>query len=95
MMYAALSGSSHAKGITRDVRVVQPGQLEIFHPYMSDAFELVAHWSSMWQFDGLLAVAEAFHPASKTDAESVYRKIIQTLNRLSNEPPIGFFDEGA
>lgn len=94
-MYGALSGSTHARGITRDVRVVPSGQLEIFHPYMSDAFELVAHWSSMWQFDALLAIADAFHPDSKSDAESVYRRIIQILNGLSNEPPVGFFEEGA
>ena len=94
-MYAALSGSAHARGITRDVRVVPPGQLEIFHPYMSDAFELVAHWSSMWQLDGLLAFADAFHRDSKADAEAVYRKIIKTLDALSNELPVGFFDEGA
>jgi hypothetical protein len=95
MMYGALSGSTHARGITHDVRVVPPGELEIFHPYMSDAFELVAHWSSMWQLDSLIAVVDAFHRDSKPDVESVYRKVIQTLHGLSNEPPVGFFYEGA
>ena len=94
-MYGALSGAAHARGIAHDVKIVPPNRLEVFHPYMADGFELIVHWSTMWQLDVLLLATNAFHPASRPDFEAVYRRHAPALDALSSEPPDGFFEEGA
>jgi hypothetical protein len=88
VLYDAFSGLIHPRGISHDVMIAD-NQLQIFSPYMADAFQLLCKWSCSWQGFILAWAVKAYHPASLGDAQAVTKKVSPLLDTLSTALPPG------
>lgn len=89
ILYSALSGLTHPAGTSHDLRVAG-NALEVFHPYMADAFPFLCNWSCLWQLGLLMWTARVYHPASVQDVQSTYRTAGLTINALRPTVPSAF-----
>jgi len=74
LLYGAFSGIMHPRGISHDVKVAE-GAVEVFHPYMAEAFDLLSFLGCTWQMYALGAAAKAYNRESLADARDVHAKI--------------------
>ena len=88
VLYDAFSGLIHPRGIVHDAMIAD-GKLEIFSPYMADAFQLLCKWSCSWQGFILAWAVKAYHPPSLGDAQAVAKKVSPLLDKLSTALPAG------
>lgn len=88
LLYTAFSGIMHPRGISHDVKVTDAGA-EVFHPYMAEAFELVAFFSCNWQLFTLAGATKAYTPESLPDAQAASTKVQQLLASVSSAIPDG------
>ncbi len=89
ILYSALSGLTHPAGTSHDVRVAG-NALEVYHPYMAEAFPFLCNWSCLWQLGLLMWIARVYHPASVQDVQATYRTAGATINALPATVPPGF-----
>jgi hypothetical protein len=88
VLYDAFSGLVHPSGIRHDAEIVER-RLEIFSPYMAEAFPLLCKWSCYWQSYILTWAATAYHPDSIADVQDVWRRITPALDLLPDDIPAG------
>lgn len=88
VLYAAFSGLIHPRGISHDGRI-EDAQLQIYSPYMADAFQLLCRWSCSWQGSILAWGIKAYHPDSLSDAQAVATKVMPLISALSTALPEG------
>ena len=89
VLYAAFSGLTHPAGINHDVKVGGKS-VEVFHPYMAEAFELLCLWSVGWQLQMCMWMAKSYDPASIPDVQAVFTQTRTAINALDAELPDGF-----
>ena len=88
LLYASFSGMMHPRGISHDAKITDQGY-EVYHPYMAEAFELLAYWACGWQMMILAAAMQAYTPETLPDAQSVSAKIAPVLRALNVGIPDG------
>jgi len=89
VLYAALSGLTHPSGIGHDTKL-EGKKLNVFHPYMAEAFPLLCFWSSWWQLYMCMWMAKSYSPASVPDVQDITWKVRVALNSLDPQLPDGF-----
>jgi hypothetical protein len=88
VLYAAFSGLIHPRGTAHD-GVIVDGQLQLFSPYMTNAFQLLCKWSCSWQSLILAWAVKAYHPESLSDAQAVGKNVSPLIFQLSDKLPEG------
>lgn len=88
--YDLFSSLSHPSGYGHDLEI-EDGRVELYSPYMAEAFELLAFFSCGWQCNALILLAKAYNPSTVSDAQAVYVRVQQAINRLKVEIPPGYF----
>lgn len=88
--YSTLSGVIHPGGIHHDVKVTSQG-LEVFHPYMAEAFELLVSLLTHWQIYIIAAATKAYQPSSLSDMQQVQKRISGLTLNLDSGLPDGFW----
>ena len=89
VLYDAFSALSHPRGISHDVEITG-SQLSVYHPYMSDAFELIVNWACQWQFYVLIWAVKTYSPTSLPDLQNIHKKTKPALGKLRHDIPPGF-----
>jgi hypothetical protein len=89
ILYAALSGLTHPSGTKHDVKI-EGKTLEVFHPYMAEAFEFLTLWSVGWQMQMCMWMAKSYDPSSIPDCQAVYTKTRAAIDALEPGLPDGF-----
>lgn len=89
ILYAALSGLTHPSGTKHDVKI-EGNTLEVFHPYMAEAFEFLCLWSVGWQLQMCMWVAKSYDPTSIPDCQDIYTKTRPAIDALEPGLPDGF-----
>lgn len=90
MLYAALSGLTHPRGVSHDVKLAGD-HLSVYHPYMAEAFELLCAWACGWQTFLLAWFNLVYDPGSFDDAKAVFIKNRPAIKALNARLPDGFF----
>jgi len=88
ILYAAFSGLTHPSGIKHDAKM-DGKTLEVFHPYMGDAFEFLCLWSVGWQLQMCMWMAKSYDPSSIPDVQNIFTKTRPAINALDPELPDG------
>ncbi len=88
VLYAALSGLTHPAGINHDVKF-KGKTVEVFHPYMAEAFELLCLWSVGWQLQMCVWMAKSYDPSSIPDVQAVFTQTRPAINALHPKLPDG------
>lgn len=88
ILYAAFSGLTHPSGIKHDCKI-EGNTLELFHPYMAEAFEFLCVWSLRWQILMCMWMAKSYDPTSVPDVEDIYKKTRPAIGALKAELPDG------
>jgi hypothetical protein len=90
-LYGALSGLAHAGSITHDFAVNESTrQLEVYHPYLVDAFGLLCRTAVLYQSSNHVLLSKAYHPSSVSDAQATFKRTTAQLAGLPSSPGDAF-----
>jgi hypothetical protein len=89
VLYDALSGLTHPRGISHDIHIAG-GVGEVLSPYLPSAFETLCQWSLSWQIYMMVWAAKAYHPPSLQDVQTVNGRVRPAIDRLPADVPLGF-----
>lgn len=89
LFYSALSGVTHPTGVGHDVTITDLGA-EVHHPYIADAFDLLAFFSINLQLFVLAWNTKAYLPGTLPDMQAVQRKVAAWTADLDPGVPTGW-----
>lgn len=90
LLYDALSGISHARGLEHDLSF-EECRIGVLHPHLPDAFEQLCFFAGRGQLQNLEWIGAAYEPTSREDWEQTVEKIDHHFERLDASLPAGFF----
>ena len=88
-LYDAFSGLMHPRGVTHDGAIAN-GRLEIFTPYLAEAFPILSTFGCRWQLLIFAFAVKAYHPPSLGDAQAVGQKVSGLLAEVQGGLPAGW-----
>jgi hypothetical protein len=90
LVYSPLSSFLHGESVSHDLKI-EVGEVELFSPYMAEAFETLCHWSCKFQLLIVTYIAQAYNQVSVPDVQETYRRIRETIESLKVGAPEGYF----
>ena len=90
VLYDALSGISHARGLEYDLSF-EGRRIDVLHPHLPDAFQQLCFFAGRGQLQILKWIGAAYEPTSSEDWEQTVEKIDHHFERLDASLPAGFF----
>ena len=90
VLYDALSGISHARGLEHDLSF-EEYRIGVLHPHLPDAFEQLCFFAGRGQLQNLKWIGTAYAPTSTEDWEHTVTEIDHHFERLDASLPAGFF----
>jgi hypothetical protein len=93
-LYSAFSGLIHPGRVSHDGAMVSDHlghRLEVYSPYLAEAFPFIAYWACMWQLLGLQWVGRVYLPGAEADSKAVFRKVWPILRKTNPGMPAGLY----